>query len=126
MSADLSASSVSHTVIGVDPARALERVLYRCAKQDRDRRRHALVGHVARSDFIERGSCPVGAGGHGCVCQSVNDVGEPCAGEPHARFDAAAGGNHSQSGQHAPCGRGSLPPTLQSGPPEGSSSDCCV
>jgi len=23
----------------------------------------------------------------------VNDVGEPCAGEPHARFDAAAGGN---------------------------------
>jgi hypothetical protein len=93
MSADLSASSVSHTVIGVDPARALERVLYRCAKQDRDRRRHALVGHVARSDFIERGSCPVGAGGHGCVCQSVNDVGEPCAGEPHARFDAAAGGN---------------------------------
>ena len=29
------------------------------------------------------------------------------------RFDAAAGGNHSQSGQHAPCGRGSLPPTLR-------------
>ena len=39
MSADVSASSVSHTVIGVDPARALERVLYRCAKQARDRRR---------------------------------------------------------------------------------------
>jgi hypothetical protein len=29
---------------------------------------------------------------HHCVCQPVNDVGEPCAGEPHARFDAAAGG----------------------------------
>jgi hypothetical protein len=28
---------------------------------------------------------------HDCVCQPVNDVGEPCAGEPHARFDAAAG-----------------------------------
>ena len=27
-----------------------------------------------------------------CACQPVNDVGEPCAGEPHARFDAAAGG----------------------------------
>jgi hypothetical protein len=27
-----------------------------------------------------------------CVCRPVNDVGEPCAGEPHARFDAAAGG----------------------------------
>ena len=30
---------------------------------------------------------------HARVCQPVNDVGEPCAGEPHARFDAAAGGN---------------------------------
>ena len=51
---------------------------------------------------------------HHCVCPPVNDVGELCAGEPHAQFDAAAGGNHSQSGQHAPRGRGSLPPTLQS------------
>ena len=25
----------------------------------------------------------------------MNDVGEPCAGEPHARFDAAAGGNNA-------------------------------
>jgi len=55
MSAETSASSISHPVTGVDPARALERVLYRCAKQDRDRRRHALTGHVARSDVIERG-----------------------------------------------------------------------
>ena len=30
----------------------------------------------------------------------VKNVGEPCAGEPHARFDAAAGGNQHQSGQH--------------------------
>jgi hypothetical protein len=28
----------------------------------------------------------------------VKNVGEPCAGEPHARFDAAAGGNQHQSG----------------------------
>jgi hypothetical protein len=41
----------------------------------------------------------------------VNDVGEPCAGEPLARFDAAAGGNPGQSA--SPCGPGSLPPTLQ-------------
>jgi len=101
MSAETSASSVSHTVIGVDPAGALERVLYRCAKQDRDRRRHALVGHVARSDVIERGFCLVGDGGHGCVCQPVNGVGEPCAGEPHARFDAAAGGNPRPVGHAA-------------------------
>jgi len=31
----------------------------------------------------------------------VNDVGEPCAGEPHARFDAAAGGNPDQSAHAA-------------------------
>ena len=36
-----------------------------------------------------------------CVCQPVNDVGEPCAGEPHARFDAAAGGNPGQSASAA-------------------------
>jgi hypothetical protein len=31
----------------------------------------------------------------------VNDVGEPCAGEPHARFDAAAGGNPGPVGHAA-------------------------
>ena len=46
-----------------------------------------------------------------CVCQPVNDVGEPCAGEPLARFDAAAGGNPGQSA--SPRGPGSLPPTLR-------------
>jgi len=46
-----------------------------------------------------------------CACQSVNDVGEPCAGEPHARFDAAAGGNPNQSAM--PREQASLPPTLQ-------------
>jgi len=80
MSADVSASSVSHTGIGVNPVRALERVLYRCAKQDRDRHLHTLVGHVARSDVSGRGRLPHPSGRHGCVCQSVNDVGEPCAG----------------------------------------------
>jgi hypothetical protein len=28
---------------------------------------------------------------------TVKDVGEPCAGEPHARFEVAAGGNRNQS-----------------------------
>ena len=31
----------------------------------------------------------------------MNDVGEPCAGEPHARFDAAAGGNRGPVGHAA-------------------------
>ncbi len=26
---------------------------------------------------------------------AVRDVGEPCAGEPHARFEVAAGGNQT-------------------------------
>ncbi len=49
MSAGVSARSVSRT-LGVDRVRALQRVLYRCAKQDRDRRFHALFDKVARSD----------------------------------------------------------------------------
>ena len=53
MSAGRSARSVSRTV-GVDRVRALQRVLYRCAKQDRDRRFHALFDKVARSDVMWR------------------------------------------------------------------------
>ncbi len=50
MSAE-SARSVSYA-IGVDRVRALQRVLYRCAKQDKDRRFHALYDKVARSDVM--------------------------------------------------------------------------
>ena len=39
---------------GLDKSRALQRVLYRSAKQDRSRRFHALFGHVARSDILWR------------------------------------------------------------------------
>jgi hypothetical protein len=42
----------------------------------------------------------------------VNDVGEPCAGEPHARFDAAAEGNPGPVG-HGRAVPGNLPPTVQ-------------
>ena len=53
VSADLKARSVSRAD-GVDRVRALQRVLYRCAKQDRDRRFHALFDKVARSDVMRR------------------------------------------------------------------------
>jgi RNA-directed DNA polymerase len=53
MSAGSSARSVSRTV-GVDRVRALQRVLYRCAKQDRDRRFHALFDKFVRSDVMWR------------------------------------------------------------------------
>ena len=53
MSADMSARSVSDTE-GVDKVRALQRVLYRSAKQDPARRFHALYDKVARSDIMWR------------------------------------------------------------------------
>ncbi|MEI6624123.1 MAG: hypothetical protein WCP28_19695, partial [Actinomycetes bacterium] len=37
---------------GLDPVRALQRVLYRSAKQDRTRRFHALFDKLARSDGV--------------------------------------------------------------------------
>ena len=51
MSAERSARSVSHAE-GVDKVRALQRVLYRSAKQHPKRRFHALYDKVARSDIL--------------------------------------------------------------------------
>jgi RNA-directed DNA polymerase len=53
MSAENSARSVRQAD-GLDPVRALQRVLYRSAKQDRTRRFHALFDKVARSDVMWR------------------------------------------------------------------------
>ena len=39
---------------GLDPSRALQAVLYRSAKQDPNRRFHALYDKVARSDILQR------------------------------------------------------------------------
>jgi hypothetical protein len=47
MSADMSARTVRQAD-GLDPVRALQRVLYRSAKQDRTRRFHALFDKLAR------------------------------------------------------------------------------
>ena len=60
MSAALSARSVRQTD-GLDPVRALQRVLYRSAKQDPQRRFHALLDKVARSDVMWRAWCDVAA-----------------------------------------------------------------
>jgi group II intron reverse transcriptase/maturase len=53
MSAEFSARSVSETD-KVDKVRALQRVLYRSAKQQSHRRFHALYDKVARSDILWR------------------------------------------------------------------------
>jgi hypothetical protein len=53
MSADMSARTIRQAD-GLDPVRALQRVLYRSAKQDGTRRFHALFDKVARSDVMGR------------------------------------------------------------------------
>jgi hypothetical protein len=53
VSAERSASAISDTE-GVDRVRALQRVLYRSAKQEPHRRFHALYDKVARSDILWR------------------------------------------------------------------------
>ncbi len=53
MSAEQSARSVRQAE-GLDPVRALQRVLYRSAKQDRTRRFHALYDKLVRSDVMWR------------------------------------------------------------------------
>ncbi len=53
MSAEVLASPVS-PADGRDRVRVLQRVLYRCAKQDPERRFHAMFDKVARSDVMVR------------------------------------------------------------------------
>ena len=53
MSARLRARSTARAD-GLDPSRALQRVLYRSAKQQPDRRFHALYDKVARGDILFR------------------------------------------------------------------------
>src|ERR1035438_9727744 len=53
MSAEMSARTVRQAE-GLDPVRALQRVLYRSAKQNRTRRFHALFDKLARSDVMWR------------------------------------------------------------------------
>lgn len=71
----VSARSVSHT-LGVDQVRALQRVLYRCAKQDEDRRFHALFDKVARSDVLWRawGEVRANRGAAGVDGITIDDV----------------------------------------------------
>jgi hypothetical protein len=68
---------------GVDRVRALQRVLYRCAKQDRDRRFHALYDKVARSDVLERawGEVRQNRGAAGVDGVTIDDLEASGAGE---------------------------------------------
>ena len=110
MSAE-SARSVSRAM-GVDRVRALQRVLYRCAKQDRDRRFHALYDKVARSDVLWRawGEVRANRGAAGVDGVTIDDVDRLRGGRlprrarrEAARRDlpaaAAAAGSHPEAGQ---------------------------
>src|SRR5688572_1768901 len=82
VSADLKARSVSRAT-GVDRVRALQRVLYRCAKQDRDRRCHAGYDKVARSDVMWRawGEVRASRGAAGVDGVTIDDVVRSGAGD---------------------------------------------
>jgi len=75
MSAGSSASSISPAG-GRDRVRALQRVLYRSAKQDPERRFHALFDKVARSDVMWRawGDVRANKGAPGVDGISIEDV----------------------------------------------------
>jgi RNA-directed DNA polymerase len=75
MSAGSSASSIRRAG-GPDRVRALQRVLYRSAKQDPERRFHALFDKVARSDVMGRAWNDVRAnkGAPGVDGISIEDV----------------------------------------------------
>ena len=75
MSAAVSARTVRQAD-GLDPVRALQRVLYRSAKQDPERRFHALFDKVARSDVMWRAWCDVAAnrGAPGVDGVSIADI----------------------------------------------------
>jgi group II intron reverse transcriptase/maturase len=78
----VSAGSVSRAK-GVDRVRALQRVLYRCAKQDEDRRFHALYDKVARSDVLVRawGEVRANRGAAGVDGITIDDVAASGVGE---------------------------------------------
>ena len=65
---------------GLDPVRALQRVLYRSAKHDPERRFHALYDKVARSDVMWRAWVDVCTNG-----------GAPGVDGDHDRFDRGTG-----------------------------------
>jgi RNA-directed DNA polymerase len=75
----MSAENTARTIRqadGLDPVRALQRVLYRSAKQDRTRRFHALFDKLVRSDVMWRAWVDVATnqGAPGVDGVSIGDI----------------------------------------------------
>lgn len=91
MSAATTARSVRRAD-GVDKVRALQRVLYRSAKQDPTRRFHALHDKLARSDVMWRAWVDVSTnrGAPGVDGVSIDDIAEPGVAGVRAYLDQLA------------------------------------
>src|SRR3954464_10529595 len=126
MSAAVSARTVRQAE-GLDPVRALQRVLYRSAKQDPGRRFHALFDKVARSDVMVRAWNDVAAnrGAPGVDGVGITDI---TAGGPESVrvfLDELAGKLRSGSYRPQPLRRGRIPKPGRGGggrPPGGGES----
>jgi hypothetical protein len=119
----VSARSVSQTE-GLDPSRALQRVLYRSAKQDPQRRFHALYHHVARSDILWRAWGDVRAnrgapGVDGVTIDAVEQFGVP------AFLDDLAEALRAGMYRPAPLRRGVYPQARAAGPDQAAVDPVC-
>ena len=91
VSAEVSARTIRQAD-GLDPVRALQRVLYRSAKQDPKRRFHALYDKLTRSDVMWRAWVDVATnqGAPGIDGISIADIEAEGAEGVHRFLDALA------------------------------------
>jgi RNA-directed DNA polymerase len=102
---------------GLDPLPALQRVLYRSAKQDPARRFHALYDKLARSDVMWRAWCDVAAnrGAPGVDGVTIDDVAAAGVAGVRAFLDDLAARVRAKTYRPAPLRRVHIPKPGQPG-----------
>jgi group II intron reverse transcriptase/maturase len=110
MSAERSARTIRQAE-GLDPVRALQRVLYRSAKQDRKRRFHALYDKLARSDVMWKAWLDVATNGGAPGVDGVSIAAIEAGGAEgvHSFLDALAHSLRAKSYRPAPLRRVHIP-----------------